>query len=472
MPHPRQTIRAAVAAALSGNTAAGTNVVPSRVVPSRLDNLPTIAVYTLDESVDPDSAQTAPRELTRNPTIVVEAWTEAPDAATNIEDAMDDLALEIETALDADILLGGAVGGLGLILSDTALEVLEAGRRLIGAVQMTYAATYYTFSPAVPEDGDLDSFITMHGQYNLANEVQEDEQAEDQVTVVAGVEFYGTEAPDEVTSYARDSPATAVTEVDPVDGAVITEFDADEYAYGLDGAFSHDSEFGALVPPAATNLLGRSRNVGEFSFVNPWQEDDVNASGGSGIGEVTGPLGDTVSRIAWGSTTGDRWIFQTVTGLTIGEQYTFSTYLRKPTVAELGPLTSVDPASTIDLRVDTGVFAVIEQATVTLTEQWDRYSVTFTATDTFAFVRLVLGSREGAWMPQCLQLEAGAVATQWIRTADAFGSTATREATVIDYLVAGQAGQISNLGAGPVVTSGAGVISEVQGELVAKVNAA
>lgn len=101
MAHQRTRIRNAVVALLTGQTSAGSRVYPSRVVPFRKGELPVLCVYTLDEVAD-DGAS-APRELTRALDLILEGWVMP---GPNVDVALDDLALQVETAMHADPYLG------------------------------------------------------------------------------------------------------------------------------------------------------------------------------------------------------------------------------------------------------------------------------------------------------------------------------------------------------------------------------
>lgn len=179
--HQRQAIRAAVVAALLNVTAAGTRVYPTRAIPYQASQtLPVISVYTLDEDVDSDSRSTAPRELTRNVSLTIEAWVSPGDNADN---AIDALALQIETAMHADPYFGGAAADS--LLTSTVTEVLEESDRQLGWLALTYEVTYRTDAPEAMAGGDMDDFNTAHAVHNLGNDVHEDDQAEDEITVQA-----------------------------------------------------------------------------------------------------------------------------------------------------------------------------------------------------------------------------------------------------------------------------------------------
>lgn len=175
MPHQRQLIREAVKDALvAANTAAGSRVYKTRKVPHRLPELPAISVYTLEESVDPESATTAPRYLTRRMQLMIEAVMEC-DPDENIDDALDDMALEIERAMHADDSLDGTC--MDSIPAGTEIEVAIQGQREIGLLQLTYTVTYETNAPD-EAPADLVDFETAHVSLNLDN----DQDTADQVT--------------------------------------------------------------------------------------------------------------------------------------------------------------------------------------------------------------------------------------------------------------------------------------------------
>lgn len=181
MAHPRKTIRQAVVALLvSASTGAGGRVHATRVEPLKRE-LPAISVYILSETVDADaSAGTAPREITRNAKVEITGFV-AHTTAIPVDDAMDNLAEEIEAAMDVDPYLGGAAGDS--ILEGTEMEVIEDDGRsdpLVGVVTLTYSVTYRT-SPEPPTDAD--DFLRADVVHQLVGGAEDTEPAEDMVTV-------------------------------------------------------------------------------------------------------------------------------------------------------------------------------------------------------------------------------------------------------------------------------------------------
>jgi hypothetical protein len=158
--HQRKLIReAAVSALVSAGTSAGARVKESRLEPARAAELPCISVYTTDESVDPASITTAPREMKRTVQLEIVAWARATE---NIDDVLDGLAEEIENAVESDPTFGDTASNS--ILSDTAVGLKLEGDRPMGAVSLTYAVTYFTRYEA--PDGTFDDLSTIDVNYN------------------------------------------------------------------------------------------------------------------------------------------------------------------------------------------------------------------------------------------------------------------------------------------------------------------
>jgi hypothetical protein len=173
MAHGRKEIRDAVAQLLTdADTAAEERVFKSRSVPLGRLQLPALTVYTLEETVDPESAQTAPRDLRRNLALVIEGAVEGATA----DDDMDALALEVETALHADPTFGGLA--TDSLLESTTLDVKPEGEKLVGILSMVYAVVYHSSAPVEAEADDLDTVVV---HTNLSDSVHEDDQAEDNI---------------------------------------------------------------------------------------------------------------------------------------------------------------------------------------------------------------------------------------------------------------------------------------------------
>ena len=171
--HQRQVIRAAVLAILLNATTAGARVYATRVLPYQMTELPVIAIYTLQDDVADSSRSTAPRELTRSLSLNIEAWV-AP--GTNVDDAMDDIALEIENLMHADPYLGDVC--VDSLLTATTTESVEDVDRELGIVILTYDVTYRTDAPEAPVG--MDDFNTADTIYQVSEDAND---ANDSVTV-------------------------------------------------------------------------------------------------------------------------------------------------------------------------------------------------------------------------------------------------------------------------------------------------
>lgn len=170
MAHPRKLIRQAVVALLTGATAAGARVYGTRVDPLK-KTLPAISVYTLTEEIDQDAtAGTAPRELVRNVQLEIVGFVAHTDAVS-VDDAMDDLAEQIEAAMDVDPYLGVLAGDSMLL--QTAMEVVEDNGRsdpLVGVVTLTYDVTFRTQPGAVTA---TDDFLRVGAKHRIVGAVDD-----------------------------------------------------------------------------------------------------------------------------------------------------------------------------------------------------------------------------------------------------------------------------------------------------------
>ena len=175
MAHQRKLIRHAVVALLvSANTAAGARVKGTRIEPNKKSQLPAISVYTLSETSD--DKDTAPIELTRELKLEITGWVSHSDALP-VDDAMDDLAEQIEAAMAADYYITNTVAAQ--MLEATEMQVLEDDGRsdpLVGIVVLTYSITYRT------DQGEtaVDDLVTVVATEDLVGGVSDTVPASDQ----------------------------------------------------------------------------------------------------------------------------------------------------------------------------------------------------------------------------------------------------------------------------------------------------
>lgn len=139
--HVRKQIRNAVKEALQGLGTIGSRVFISRVYPLSQAKLPGLLVFTPSEdSGHEDSAMGAPIESMRDMTLQVHGIVAISE---NLEDEMDDIALEVERALDnlgdADVAkIYHGIQGTVTTLSGDEAETPH------GAIAMEFLYTYRT----------------------------------------------------------------------------------------------------------------------------------------------------------------------------------------------------------------------------------------------------------------------------------------------------------------------------------------
>lgn len=103
MAHLRKQIRDNIITAVTGLTTTGTKVFNHRAYPLGSNKLPGICVYTQDESTVYQSIS-PPRSVMRTLTVVIEAYVKA---TSGYDDIIDQIALEVEEAVTADVTRGG-----------------------------------------------------------------------------------------------------------------------------------------------------------------------------------------------------------------------------------------------------------------------------------------------------------------------------------------------------------------------------
>ncbi len=128
MAHARQTIREAAATLLTNLTTTGTRVFQSRMVPQ--ESLPCLLITTNDEEITPG---TISGMAERNLDLAV---TGCAKAASNVDDTLDTIAAEVETAM----------AGFTYRNELTRLEVDfdEAVEKPAGRIVLTFRITYLT----------------------------------------------------------------------------------------------------------------------------------------------------------------------------------------------------------------------------------------------------------------------------------------------------------------------------------------
>jgi hypothetical protein len=143
--HERALIRAAIVAALKGNTPAGDRVFKRRSKPFRQSELPVVNVYFTDEPIAEGSNRSAPRRLERDAVFNIDFFTGQPDEEL-LDDELDAADLAIEQVLDNPATLGSLENVLirDCILQSTEAGIVISGNMPMGCIHIEYLITYRT----------------------------------------------------------------------------------------------------------------------------------------------------------------------------------------------------------------------------------------------------------------------------------------------------------------------------------------
>ena len=135
--HVRKQIRDAVTTLITGLTTTTTHVFPSRVYDLEETDLPGLLLYTKDEASGPQT-MSIPRSLERNLEVVVDG---VAKSNAGLDDTLDTIIKEVETAIAADVTLGGLVKDITLTLIEIGLT--GNAQNPTGNARMTFTANYY-----------------------------------------------------------------------------------------------------------------------------------------------------------------------------------------------------------------------------------------------------------------------------------------------------------------------------------------
>ena len=143
MAHQRKTIRDAIVTAVTGLATTGANVYNTRPYPVDAGELPALVVMASDEERQDEeqvhvAATVAPVPTKRDLTVEILAVA----AGSTYYDTLDQIALEVETALGVDLTLSGAVRELWY--AGTELEMTNEVDQPAGVLTIRYIASYIT----------------------------------------------------------------------------------------------------------------------------------------------------------------------------------------------------------------------------------------------------------------------------------------------------------------------------------------
>ena len=140
MSHVRQQIREAFGTACSGLSTTGTNVFQTRVYPLETGALPGLCIYTTSESISDVVGEIggAARLVSRALSVRVEGYARA---ALNLDDTLDTISAEVETAVANSSTIDGLITDMELSSTDVSFT---EGDREIGVITLDFAVVYTT----------------------------------------------------------------------------------------------------------------------------------------------------------------------------------------------------------------------------------------------------------------------------------------------------------------------------------------
>ncbi len=138
MAHVRKQIRDAIKTALTGLATTGANCYQSRVFPFESTKLPALLIYTKSETTDFDTIS-LPRDVMRVLEINVEAYVQG---TANYDNTLDQIAVEVEEAIAADVTLGGLTKDLQTVAFEA--DFSGDGEQTVAIGRFTISATYRT----------------------------------------------------------------------------------------------------------------------------------------------------------------------------------------------------------------------------------------------------------------------------------------------------------------------------------------
>ena len=140
MSHVRQQIREAFGTACSGLSTTGTNVFQTRDYPLETGALPGLCIYTTSESISDVVGEIggAARLVSRALSVRVEGYARA---ASNLDDTLDTISAEVETAVANSSTIDGLITDMELSSTDVSFT---EGDREIGVITLDFAVVYTT----------------------------------------------------------------------------------------------------------------------------------------------------------------------------------------------------------------------------------------------------------------------------------------------------------------------------------------
>ena len=145
MAHARKQIRDGAVSVIGTLASIGKPAEASRIY--NIKTLPQVLIYTTDETVEVDTIG-SPHQQERTLDLNVEIYIENKkiNDSTELDDLIDQAALEVEKAIEADKSLNGTVRSL--YLDSTNIAFNREGDSQHGTAKLSYIVTYFTQSDA------------------------------------------------------------------------------------------------------------------------------------------------------------------------------------------------------------------------------------------------------------------------------------------------------------------------------------
>jgi hypothetical protein len=139
VPHVRQQIRDKIFSLVEGLATTGNRVYKSRLYPLRDENLPGLCVSTGVEENGNDEEENVETVQHRNLEIVIDARAKI---VAGLDDLLDTILAEVETAVFADRFLGGLVASLDL--ESVEPELSGEQDKPVGSLLIIFKVQYLT----------------------------------------------------------------------------------------------------------------------------------------------------------------------------------------------------------------------------------------------------------------------------------------------------------------------------------------
>jgi len=138
MSHLRKQIRDRIIANVSNLTSTGSRVYQTRLYPVASVSLPTLLVYTVSETSEPET-MSRPRKIIRRVDFALEGMV---NGTSGLDDSLDAIAKDVEEAILADPTCNALAKDT--VLTGTEIDYNASGEQPVGSVKMTFQVTYRT----------------------------------------------------------------------------------------------------------------------------------------------------------------------------------------------------------------------------------------------------------------------------------------------------------------------------------------